>query len=138
LACDEDLYVLRCSTVCTWFSGAASQHLRTVLGRNLYNAPTLNLRRAHLIVLAVLVAAFVALYPFLGAAEMCDAGECPYATHSSNTASAGLSALCLGAVLSAISAVLAPIAFRGRRSIDADSRPTQLYSSPDPPPPRFL
>ncbi len=104
----------------------------------LYNAPTLNLHRAHLIVLAVLVAAFVALYPSLGAAEMCDAGECPYAMHSSNTASAGFSALCLVAVLSAIPAVLAHIAFRGRRSIIADPQPTQLYSSPDPPPPRFL
>jgi hypothetical protein len=109
-----------------------------MFGRNLYNAPTLNLRRAHLIVLAVLVIAFVALYPYLGAAEMCNPGACPYATHSSHAASAGFSALCLGAVLSAICAVLAPIASRGRRSVVADSRPMQLYSSPDPPPPRFL
>jgi hypothetical protein len=121
----------------TKFSGP-SQLPRIVFGKNLYNAPTLNLRRAHLIVLAVLVAAFVALYPSLGVAEMCNPGECPYATHSSQTTSAGFSALCLGAVLSAIPAVLTFVASRGRRSIVADPLPTQLHSSPDPPPPRFL
>jgi hypothetical protein len=111
---------------------------QNVFGEGLYNAPTLNLRRAHLIALAVLVAAFVALYPYLGATEMCGPGECPYATHSSQMAFAGLSALCFGAVLSAIPAVLASAAFRGRCSIAADPQPTQLYPSPDPPPPRSL
>jgi hypothetical protein len=121
----------------TKFSGP-SQLPQIVFGKNLYNVPTLNLGRAHLIALAVLVAAFVALYPYLGAAEMCDPGECPYATHSFHAASAGFSAICLGAVLSASTAVLASVASRGRRSIVADPQPTQLYSSPDPPPPRFL
>lgn len=96
-----------------------------------------SLRRAHLIVLAVLVATFVALYPYLGAMEMCDSGECPYAAQSSHTStSAGLVSTCLSAVLSAFPAVLAFALLRGRRLPAADSQPVQFYLSPDPPPPR--
>jgi cytochrome bd-type quinol oxidase subunit 2 len=133
LACDEDLYVLRCSTVCTWFSGAASQHLRTVLGRNLYNAPTLNLRRAHLIMLAVLVAAFVALYPYLGSMGMCDSGECPQIVHS---ASSGFSTACLSAVVLVVVPMLLAVTAFGWRSTTSEVRPIEVFSSPDPPPPR--
>jgi hypothetical protein len=103
----------------------------------LYNALTVDLHRTTVVILAVLVAAFVALYPYLGAMEMCDSGECPYAAQSSHTTtSSGLASACLIAVLSAFPAVLAFALFRGRLLPAADKRPTQLYLSPDPPPPR--
>jgi hypothetical protein len=97
----------------------------------------MTLRHTYLFVLAVLVAAFVALYPLLGNMEMCDFGECPYAAQSSSpTSSAGPTSVCVSAVLSAVPAVLAFALFRGRRLPAADLRPTELYLSPDPPPPR--
>jgi hypothetical protein len=104
--------------------------------RNVYTVPTLTARRTYLVVIAVLVAAFVAMYPYFGAMDMCDSGECPYAVQSSHTASAGLASACVSAVLSALPVLLAFTLFRGRRSPTADERPTQLYLSPDPPPPR--
>ncbi len=101
-----------------------------------YNA-AVTLRHTYLIVLATVVAAFVALYPYLGAMEMCDSGECPYATHSSShTVTAGLASVCVSAVLSAFPAILASALLRGRRLPVAHWRPMQLYLSPDPPPPR--
>lgn len=101
-----------------------------------YNA-AVTLRRTPLVALAVLVAAFVALYPYSGAMEMCDFGECPYAAQSpSHTSSAGV-ATCLTAVLAASGvARLASAMLRGRRLLTEDRSPAQLYLSPDPPPPR--
>jgi hypothetical protein len=101
-----------------------------------YNA-AVTLRHTYLFALAVLVVAFVALYPYLGSMGMCDFGECPYAAQSSShTSSAGLASVCVSAVLSALPAVLAFGLSRGRRLPAADSRPTELYLSPDRPPPR--
>lgn len=101
-----------------------------------YNVNMLSKRRTPLVAVAVLVAAFVALYPYPGTMEMCDFGECPYAMQSSShTSSAGV-ATCLTAVLA--TATVAGLAFamlRGRRVL-ADRYPAQLYLSPDPPPPR--
>ncbi len=97
----------------------------------------LSLRRAHLVVLAIFVAAFVGLYPYLGSMGMCGSGECPYAAQSSShTSSVGLASVCVSAVLSVVTAVLAFALFRGRRLPAVDSRPMELYLSPDPPPPR--
>jgi hypothetical protein len=93
-------------------------------------------RTSLLVLLAILVAAFVALYPYLSAMDMCDSGECPYAVQSSHTASTGLASVCASAVLSTLPALLAFTLFQGRRLPTADKRPTQLYISPDPPPPR--
>ncbi len=98
----------------------------------------MTLRHTYLFALAILVAAFVALYPYLGAMEMCDSVECPYAAQSSShTSSAGL-AVCVSAVLLAFTVVLAFALFRGRRLPTAHWRPTELYLSPDPPPPRYF
>jgi hypothetical protein len=95
----------------------------------------LTLRSTYLFALAVLVAAFVALYPYLGAMEMCDSAECPMAVHS---ASIGFSITCLIAVVAASSApLLAFAASRGRCVVTSDTRPTEFYLSPDPPPPRL-
>ena len=97
----------------------------------------MTLRQRYLLALAVLVATFVALYPYLGNMGMCDSGECPYAAQSSSHAStAGLASVCASAVLSAFPAVLAFALLRGRCLPAADSRPVQLYLSPDPPLPR--
>ena len=104
----------------------------------LYNAPTVSLRCTTLVILAVLVAAFVALYPYLGTLEMCDHGECPYMAQSSQTTSAGFVATCLSAVLVAPSVALALAMFHGRRLPTADPRPPEFCLSPDPPPPRSL
>ena len=104
-----------------------------------YNASILMLRHTYLVAFVVLVAAIVAsYYPYLGVMGMCDPAECPYAAQASshNTSSTGLASVCVSAVLSAFPAVLALALFRGRRLPAADSRPGQLYLSPDPPPPR--
>ncbi len=102
-----------------------------------YNRASMTRRQTYLFALAILVASFVVLYPSLGAMEMCDSGECPYAAQSSShTSSAGLPSVCVSAVLSALPAVLAFALLRGRRLAAGDSRPVQLYLSPDPPPPR--
>lgn len=99
----------------------------------------LTLRRTYLVALAVLVAAFVALYPYLDGMDMCEVGECPYAAHSSyGGSSSPAAAACVSAVLAAsFAGVLAFVAFRGRRVVIDDSRPTQFHLSPDPPPPQL-
>jgi hypothetical protein len=97
----------------------------------------LPLRRTSLVVLAVLVAAFVALYPYLAGMDMCEVGECPYAAQSSYEGSGGLAAACVSAVLATSFAMLAFAASRGRRFFVAVSRPAEPYLSPDPPPPRL-
>ncbi len=97
----------------------------------------LPVRRTFLVVIAVLVAAFVALYPYLAGMDMCEVGECPYAAQASYEGSGGLAATCLSAVLVSSAAVLASAASRGRRFFVAVSRPAEPYLSPDPPPPRL-
>jgi hypothetical protein len=103
----------------------------------LYNLATLNPRRTTLVVLAFLVTTFVALYPYLGAMEMCDSGECPYAVQSSHAGSGGFSAVCLVAVVAAATLLRAVAGLCWSRLSAADLRPAQLYLSPDPPPPRI-
>jgi RsiW-degrading membrane proteinase PrsW (M82 family) len=100
------------------------------------------MRRTYLLSLAILVTFFVALYPYLGAMEMCHSGECPYAAQTStqsSTGSASLAGLCLlGAVLAVSSAgTLAFAVHRGRRLSDERLLPAQFFLAPEPPPPRF-
>jgi hypothetical protein len=98
-----------------------------------YNNAAVTLSRTYLIVVATLVAAFVALYPYLGAMEMCDSGECPQIVQS---ASGGFSTACLiAAVLVVVPVLRAATAF-GWRGATSELRPIQVFSSPDPPPPR--
>jgi cytochrome bd-type quinol oxidase subunit 2 len=93
------------------------------------------LRNRHLFALAVLVAVFVALYPYLGTMGMCDSGECPQIVHS---ASSGFSTACLIAVVLVVVPVLRPVTAFGWRSATSVLRPIQVFSSPDPPPPQPL
>ena len=98
----------------------------------------MSLHRIHFFALAVLVVTVVALYPSLGDMGMCDSGECPYATQSSShTSSSGLASACVGAVLSAVPALLAFAPLRARRLSDERSRPAQFFLAPDPPPPQL-
>lgn len=86
------------------------------------------------VLLAVLVAAFVVLYPLLD----CGPEGCPEVSQSSHAAHAGLSTACLAAVLVG-SGVAAPIflPFLGRRRITNPRRPVETYLSPEAPPPRL-
>src|SRR5215207_5544710 len=99
----------------------------------LYNRTTVKPRRTTLVVLALLVAAFVALYPYLGSMGMCDSGECPQIVHS---ASGGFSTACLIAAVLVVVPMLRALAAFGWRSATSELRPIQVFSSPDPPPPR--
>jgi hypothetical protein len=101
----------------------------------LYNLATLNPRRTTLVVLAFLVAAFVALYSYLGSMGMCDSGECPQIVHS---ASGGLSTACLVVAALVVVPILRAVAAFGGRSAASEPRPIQVFSSPDPPPPQLL
>jgi hypothetical protein len=108
----------------------------------LYILAALTVWRTHLLAFGILVTAFVSLYPYLRAMEMCHFGECPYAAQSStqsSTAFTGLAGLCLSAVLAAsFAGVLTFAMLRGRRLFDEYSRPVQFFLSPDPPPPQFF
>lgn len=104
-----------------------------------YNAHALSTsRRAYApVALAVLVAAFVALYPYLDGAGLCVAGGCPEA--SGHAQAAGFSAVCLVAVLAASRlATAAPsIPFLARRTA-RPCRPREAHLPPETPPPRTL
>jgi hypothetical protein len=98
--------------------------------------PGLKMRRTYVAALAVLVAAFVALYPYLGEMGFCGSGGCPEVSHSSHAPPAGYWAACLVAVLVASPAApLAAASFSRRRAAD-HPRPTEPCLSPETPPPR--
>jgi hypothetical protein len=109
--------------------------LRCVAG---YNPRVLLLGHAHLVALVVLVTAFVALHPYLDKAGLCGFGGCPEASQqSSHAAHTSFSTTCLVAVLAASGArALAFTPFFGRCRATDYPRPTEVYLSPDPPPPR--
>jgi hypothetical protein len=98
-----------------------------------------SLRRTFPLVLAIFVVALVALYPYFGAMDMCEMGECPYAmTPSSSGNSAGPVSACIVAALAAsFAGMLAPALLRGRRVFANSSWATQFHLAPDSPPPRF-
>jgi hypothetical protein len=61
----------------------------------------LSARHMCLAALAILVAAFVALYPYLEGMDSCMVGECPYAAQSSHGGSTDSVATYVSAVLAA-------------------------------------
>jgi len=91
-------------------------------------------RRTHVLVLAILVAAFVAFYPSLETAGPCDGGECPHAAHATTMASLCLASVCAAAVLSVPYAASILGATSRRRSF-SDRRPAEIYLPPDTQPP---
>jgi hypothetical protein len=90
--------------------------------------------RTCLVTIALLVAAFVALYPLLD----CGPGGCPEILQASHAAHAGLSTACLAAVLVGSLAAPAFASFSGRRRPVNQRRPAAAYLSPNTPPPRVL
>ena len=94
------------------------------------------MRGTTILVLALLVAAFVALYPQLGAAGMCDSGECP---QIASPASGGSSGICCPALAVAAVAPVVGAAATGLRVRRASTvrPPYQIYFSPESPPPRL-
>ena len=97
----------------------------------------LAVRRTYLFALATLVAAFVALYPYLDSMQMCDSGECPMAAHSSSAGASAAGCLIV-AVLASVPTLLRAVSTLRMRDAASDQRPLQVFSSPDPPPPRAL
>lgn len=109
------------------------------IGTPPYNPPVLNRRRKYLLVaIAVLVAAFVVSYPYLGAVGFCGhSDQCPQALQGQGIPYMGLGAACAAAVLATSSAALT-IAVRHRHHRhSSDPRPPEIRLSPEPPPPRF-
>jgi hypothetical protein len=105
---------------------------------SLYNLVALTLMRCtHLLVLAVLVAAFAAFSPSLEVADhSCDTGECPQVAHVGAMASTCLAVVCAAAVLSASYAASVLGVFSKRRIL-SEPRPYEAYLPPDPQPPRL-
>lgn len=94
--------------------------------------------RVSLVLLTSLVAAFVALHPYLDPLGLCGSGGCPEA-QPSHAAHTGFSNLCLGAALVgsvAVASSFVPLS-GGRRAAD-HRRPVQAFFAPDTPPPRPL
>ena len=86
--------------------------------------------------LAVFVAAFVALYPYLEPMGFCASGGCLEVSQAGHSGTVGFSAGCLIAVLTAVPGGASLLAFFTRRTVDQHWS-TQLYISPDPDPPRI-
>lgn len=84
-------------------------------------------------VVAVLVAAFVALYPYLEVAGYCGDGGCPEIVQISASSSPELPTA--GVLTSLVAAATIPAATM-RRS-HSDRRPEEIRISPETPPPRL-
>jgi hypothetical protein len=101
-----------------------------------YNAAVLTVRFTVLLALAILMVAFLTSYPYLGSVGMCDSGECPTVVNSN---SGGSSINCCPVVASiAALSVAGVVAVVGRlRGTVTIQSPSQLYLSPEHPPPRL-
>lgn len=88
--------------------------------------------RAAFAALAVLVAVFVALYPYLD----CGPGGCPDAAQAPHPASGGSLVSCLVAVLVAAPAARGFAGGHAFRRPSSDLRSSQTYLSPEPHPPQ--
>jgi hypothetical protein len=82
------------------------------------------LRRTYLIALAILVAAFVALHPYLGPLEFCGPGGCPHTVEAHGTPHVDPSAV------GGTAALVAPIAALALRP-SSDRRPEEMYLPPN-------
>lgn len=97
------------------------------------------MRRSLLLFLAVLLAAFVAFYPYLDGMGLCVSGGCPDAQQaSSSTTPGGFSGVCLLVAVLGSSAGMIVLTLGRMWPATTGRRLTQLYLPPDPPPPRFL
>lgn len=92
-------------------------------------------RRPHLVALALLVAVFVAFYPYLEPAGSCGAGGCPQLSQAHAPSSPNLPAGDIVAVLAAPASV-ATLRAAGFLRPASDRHPEEVHLSPDSPPPR--
>ncbi|BBL79060.1 MAG: hypothetical protein AB1425_16525 [Actinomycetota bacterium] len=92
-------------------------------------------RRTLVVMLAALVAGFVALYPYLDGSGYCDSGGCPEISHVDAPASGGVAAGALVAVLVGLASMAASGSFLRRRA-GSHRQPDQFLLSPEAPPPR--
>ncbi len=99
-------------------------------------------RRACLLLLAVLVAVFVTLYPSPGVAhDSCGTGGCPQASHVGTMGTTGtMDSACLGAICAAAvpPAPYTPsvLGVFSKRRILPEPRPDEAYRPPNTRPPR--
>ncbi len=105
------------------------------MSERLYNPVALGLHRTFMTALAIFVAAFVALYPYLQNTHSCDAGECPQAMQTHTSSSSCLAAVCVAVTLSA-SAVAALTLTAFARCLYSSPRPFELRFAPESPPPQ--
>ncbi len=96
-----------------------------------YDTFTLDLRRTYQVVAAVLVAAFVALHPYLGPAELCAPEGCPHTVEAHGASHVDPS------TVGGAAALVVPIALAFRRP-SSDRRPEEMYLPPEPLPPQPL
>lgn len=94
---------------------------------------TLDLRRTYQVIVAVLVAAFVALHPYLGPAELCGPQGCPHTVEAHGASYVDPSSV--GAAAALVVPMTAALAFRRPCS---DRRPEEAYLSPEPLPPQLI
>ena len=93
-------------------------------------------RHAFPVVLAVLVAALVALHPYLGSADLCGPGGCPHGVEAH--ASGPVDPSAAGRSAAALAMLPAALALFASRRPASDRRPEATYPCPEPPPPRLL
>lgn len=119
------------------FLGSGPQRVESA-SRDGYDVPVMFVRRRTLVVmLAALVAVFVAFYPYLDALGYCDSGGCPEIIHVDAPPSGGIAAGALVAVLVGLTSIAASASFYQYRA-GSDRQPDQLLLSPEAPPPRFF
>ncbi|CAN5742575.1 hypothetical protein BH20ACT11_BH20ACT11_05600 [soil metagenome] len=92
-------------------------------------------RRISLSAVALLVAVFVALYPYLDLAGYCDDGGCPDVTQISASASPDLPST--GVLSEAVAPIAAVAMAAGLILLLSERRPDELLLSPESPPPRL-
>lgn len=94
------------------------------------------MHRTTVLLLAFLVAAFVASYPSLSSAGMCDSGERPQIASSAYGGFSGVCCPALASLAAVPVGVAAALGLRLRAMIAVHS-PSQIYYAPESPPPRF-
>lgn len=94
----------------------------------------LHLHCARRLVLATLVLAFAAFYPYLDATGLCGAPGCPHYAQGHASPSMELPA---GTLVTGAALVTLALAGRFRRRHACGRRPEEIYLSPEPDPPQL-
>ena len=113
---------------------------RVSVAEMLPSAARMDRRRQYLLlVIAILVAVTVALYPYAREAGFCGSSDqCPRASQDQGMLSTGFGVGCVAAVLVTFFATLVITVPRWRHRRFSDPNPQETFLSLDPPPPRLL